>query len=215
MAMGLTEREQEYICRLIKDRIKYIESHLNPIERDTIIKDLNNLIQKIQTLSISNLAISTNTPVQSTSDRQTEQLDSIKQIDRRIKTANASSKEKINDFPKKLNKNQDKISSIDSELPKVKSIEEIKVVCEKCDKYMDLFKSLKSEYFRCRRFPRCNVTGDVTQVKRALIEKIVTKRKNADTVKLYRFAENEGVVFVSEVTKEKGLLNSIDEGVWR
>ena len=215
MTTGLTDREREYICHLIKERIKHIEAQLNSIEREVIVKDLNSLIQKIQTFSLSQQVTATDPSEERNQIHHTKPKETSILLDNQSKEFATTHKEILKESQKKSIKKQEQIPSSEIDQPKVKTIGEIKVVCEKCDKYMDLFKSLKSEYYRCRRFPRCNVTGDEKQVARALTEKIVTKRKNADTVKLYRYDENEEVVFVSEVTKEKGLLNSIDKGVWR
>ena len=200
---------------MIKERIKYIEQHLHHVERKVIIKDLTLLLKKASTIPLSTKDISNTSSIditqkisslpQSNSQNEEGKLPKLKlniPSDKKIKPNNRIKKER--------NHNNTDVASIQP-----KSLEDVKVVCEKCDKYMDLFKSLKNEYYRCRRFPRCNVTGDLKQVEVALKEKIVTKRFHADSVKLYRYDEVENVVFVSEVTKEKGLLNSIDDGVWR
>ena len=95
------------------------------------------------------------------------------------------------------------------------SKEEIRVVCEKCDRYMDLFKSLKDSYYRCKRFPRCNITANPKKVQTAIEKHLTTELISSDSIKIYRFDPTENVVFVSIVKNDKKILSSIEEGIWR
>ena len=91
---------------------------------------------------------------------------------------------------------------------------EIRIVCEKCDKYMDLYQSLNSAYYRCRRFPRCKITGNPEKVSEAIQNKLVTELISLDKIKIYRYDLIENVVFISEAKKTKGLVTKIEDGFW-
>ena len=48
----LTESERDYICLLLKERIRFLENHLNLVERKVLIKDLNALLEKVSNISL-------------------------------------------------------------------------------------------------------------------------------------------------------------------
>ena len=95
------------------------------------------------------------------------------------------------------------------------SNEEIKIVCERCDRFMQLFKSLKDSYYRCIRFPRCNITANPKKVQTAIEKFLTTELISSDAIKIYRFDPAENVVFVSIVKNDKKILSAVEEGIWR
>ena len=92
------------------------------------------------------------------------------------------------------------------------SNEEIRCVCERCDRYMDLFKSLKDSYYRCKRFPRCNITANPKKAQTPIEKHLTTELISSDAIKIYRLDASEND-FCFNCKNDKKILSSVEEGI--